>query len=107
MQPASPLDPVAFKAEQRETWASVAPAWKKWWSVIEAGAQSVNEKLVDLARIEPGARVLDVATGLGEPALTAARRAGPRGNVLGVDLSAAMLELARERARAAGIAHVE
>jgi SAM-dependent methyltransferase len=51
--------------------------------------------------------VLDVATGIGEPALTAARAAGPTGSVLGVDLAPQMLAFARERARNANLANVE
>jgi ubiquinone/menaquinone biosynthesis C-methylase UbiE len=103
----SPLDPQEFKATQREIWSSVAPGWKKWWPVFEAGAQPLNERLVDLARVARGARVLDVATGIGEPALTAARRVGPKGSVLGVDLAPGMLEQARERARDAKLANAE
>jgi len=106
MQPTNP-DPDEFKSTQRDIWSSVAPGWKKWWPVFEAGAQPLNERLVALARVERGARVLDVATGIGEPALTAARVAGPTGSVLGVDLAPQMLAFARERARNANLANVE
>jgi len=100
-------DPAEFKAAQREMWSSVAPGWKKWWRVFESGAQPLNERLVELARVAKGSNVLDVATGIGEPALTAARRAGPEGRVLGVDLAPRMLALARERAREARLSNVE
>jgi SAM-dependent methyltransferase len=50
--------------------------------------------------------VLDVGCGCGETSLLAARAASS-GSVLGVDLSAAMLERAGERARAAGVSNVE
>jgi ubiquinone/menaquinone biosynthesis C-methylase UbiE len=40
------------------------------------GAQHVNDRLVDLAEIAPGKRVLDIATGSGERALSAAIRVG-------------------------------
>jgi SAM-dependent methyltransferase len=43
-------------------------------------------------------RVLDLASGRGEPAIPAAVRVAPSGNVVGVDLSEAMLQMARERA---------
>jgi ubiquinone/menaquinone biosynthesis C-methylase UbiE len=52
-------------------------------------------------------RVLDVATGIGEPALTASRAVGAKGRVLGVDWAEQMVALARERARNAGRANVE
>lgn len=88
---------------ERQAWTSVAPAWSAWWRVFEAAARDLNERLVAAAAVEPGHLVLDVATGLGEPALTAARAAGSRGRVLGVDLSRGMLEHAV--ARAGGDAH--
>jgi SAM-dependent methyltransferase len=102
-----PTDPEEFKAAQRAIWSTVAPGWKKWWPLIEACAQPVNERLVELARVRPGSRVLDVASGLGEPALTAARRAGEKGSVLGVDLSPEMLALARDRVIRAKLSNVE
>ena len=54
-----------------------------------------------------GQRVLDIATGSGEPALTAARIVGQSGRVVAVDMSAGMLALARERIDSAGIKNVE
>ena len=60
-----------------------------------------------LAGVRSGSRVLDVAAGYGEPALTAARRAGPEGRVVATDISAAMLAFGRERAAAAGLGNVE
>jgi ubiquinone/menaquinone biosynthesis C-methylase UbiE len=77
----------------------VAAAWSRWWPHFERGAGVISQRMVDLASIEPGDVVLDVATGLGEPALLAAKRVGPSGRVIGIDISPSMLALARERAR--------
>jgi ubiquinone/menaquinone biosynthesis C-methylase UbiE len=66
--------------------------------VVEDGAQPLSQRMIDLAAIGPGQRVLDVATGVGEPALSAARRSGPTARVDAIDSSAAMLDLARARA---------
>lgn len=60
-----------------------------------------------LAGLQPGMRVLDLATGRGEPALRAARRVGPRGLVLGVELSDGMLRMARERAEREGLSNLD
>ena len=84
-----------------------ADGWKRHWDIWEQAAQHLNERLVDLARIRPGHRVLDVATGLGEPAFTAARRVGATGSVVATDLSPAMLSLAREEAIRLGLRNVE
>ncbi len=83
-----------------------AEAWDKWFPVLERGAQILSDRLVELANIGPGDRVLDVATGLGEPAATAARRVGADGDVDGVDLSPGMLEFARRRAARLGLENI-
>jgi demethylmenaquinone methyltransferase / 2-methoxy-6-polyprenyl-1,4-benzoquinol methylase len=57
-----------------------------------------RERAADLAALQPGARALDVATGTGDLALELSRRVGPDGEVVGVDFSEAMLELARRKA---------
>ncbi len=55
-------------------------------------------RAADLARVRPGDRVLDVATGTGDLALELAGRVAPGGEVLGSDFSEGMLEHAREKA---------
>jgi enediyne biosynthesis protein CalE5 len=100
-------DPASLKRDEREAWNKGAASWNKWWPILESAAQSVNERLVELAAVRPGSRVLDIATGTGEPAVTAARVAGPGGRVVAVDQSAEMLAIARERARALGLANLE
>ena len=58
-------------------------------------------RAADLARVGPGSRVLDVATGTGDLAIELARRVSPGGEVLGSDFSEAMLSRARDKAAAA------
>jgi demethylmenaquinone methyltransferase/2-methoxy-6-polyprenyl-1,4-benzoquinol methylase len=57
-----------------------------------------RERAVDMARVYPGARVLDVAAGTGDLTLALARRIGPGGEVLGSDFSEGMLARARTKA---------
>lgn len=66
-----------------------------------------RRRAADLARVGPGSRVLDVATGTGDLAFELAGRIAPGGEVLAVDFSEQMLEVAREKAAArAGAARV-
>ncbi|HZQ83008.1 MAG TPA: methyltransferase domain-containing protein [Gaiellaceae bacterium] len=60
----------------------------------------VQDQLVNLLRIGPGDRVLDLATGTGEVAVRAAKRGG---TVTGLDLTEPMLAKARERAEQEGV----
>ena len=107
MTETSNLDPVEFRAGQRQQWAKAATGWRKWSELIERAARGVSERLVELAGVEPGDRVLDVAAGYGEPTLTAAMAAGPEGEVVATDISAEMLAFGRERAGAAGLGNIE
>lgn len=102
-----PFDPVAFKEAQRLDWQIAAPGWRKWYDMLEAGGEIVSRTLVDLAGIGPGDTVLDVATGYGEPALTAARLVAPTGTVLATDIAADMLDFGRDRFAQAGLDNVE
>jgi ubiquinone/menaquinone biosynthesis C-methylase UbiE len=58
---------------------------------------------LDLAAIAPGERVLDVGCGPGTLALAAKERTGSQGEVCGIDAGAEMIQLAREKARKAGV----
>ena len=102
-----PLDPVDFREAQNKNWDSAAVGWNEWREFAESAGAHISERLVELAGVQPGSRVLDVAAGYGEPALTAALKAGPDGRVVATDISAEMLAFGRERAAAAGLENVE
>ena len=104
---AKAIDAGEFRSAQRQQWNVAATGWRKWSELIDRSAASISDRLVELAGVEPGSRVLDVAAGYGEPSLTAARRAGESGSVVATDISAEMLAFGRERAQAAGIATIE
>lgn len=77
-------------------------ASEKWKAKSAAMGRAVTEVLVEYARPAAGMRVLDLATGTGEPAISLAGLVGPTGRVTGLDLSAELLEVAANRARDRG-----
>ena len=100
------LDSKQYKEAQRQGYDSVAAAWQKWWKTIERGTEKVSKRIVELAEIKPGSKVLDIATGIGEPALTAANRVGKSGHILATDISPQMLSFAKQRAISLGLQDV-
>jgi ubiquinone/menaquinone biosynthesis C-methylase UbiE len=97
------FDSKDFKAQQRQMWDNAAAGWQAWWQTIERGAQKVSDKIVQLAEIKPSDWVLDIATGIGEPAVTAARKVMPDGKVVATDISPQMLAIAKTRAKSLGL----
>lgn len=101
------FDPVKFKETTRVQWETAAEAWHRWGPVIERWLDTATETMLDMARIWPDARVLDVAAGAGGQTLAAARRVGDRGQVLATDISPAILAYAQAVARQAGLNNVD
>jgi ubiquinone/menaquinone biosynthesis C-methylase UbiE len=92
-----------FKAQQRRMWDNAAAGWQAWWPSFERGAQKATDKIAELAEIEPSDWVLDIATGIGELAVTAARKVMPDGKVVATDISPQMLAIAKTRAESLGL----
>lgn len=101
------IDPAEFRDAQHQQWDKASVGWKKHSDFIDNAASHISERLVELAGVAAGSRVLDVAAGYGEPSLTAARVVGPNGKVVATDISAGMLAYGRERAAAAGLENIE
>jgi ubiquinone/menaquinone biosynthesis C-methylase UbiE len=88
-------------------WAQSAEFWRQNDEMEARLTRPVSERMLDMARVSTGMRVLDVACGRGEPAVPAAHWVGPHGWVLGVDLVEGMLQAARERASREGLKNIE
>lgn len=97
---------VQIRDQQRQTWDKFSAGWKKWDDLVLKWISPVGEALIQGARLDATAQVLDIAAGTGEPGLTAASRT-PKGKVVITDLSDRMLEVAAENARQRGIENVE
>ena len=73
------------------------------WLATFGRERAIRERILRLARLEPGESVLDVGCGTGTLAIAAKRQVGPSGTAYGIDASPEMLARAKKKARKAGI----
>lgn len=100
------LDAQQIRHRQRTNWTVAAAGWTQRRSEMSESTRPVTERLIAAARIGPGQRVLDLASGVGDPAIAIAEAVGPNGSVLGLDITQAMLDGAIAYARDQHIANV-
>jgi SAM-dependent methyltransferase len=101
------FDPLRYKETTREQWQQAAEAWHRWSPTIEAWLGESTRVMLDLAEVGSSDRVLDLATGAGEPALTIAERVGPTGYVLATDIAPNLLAFAAQAAADRGLSNLE
>jgi SAM-dependent methyltransferase len=101
------FDAAKYKNAQREQWNKDGAAWRRWNPILDRWYGGVTRQMLDLARIQPDQRILDVAAGAGEPAVSAAERVGSGGYVLATDISEGIVELALQVARERGLKQVK
>jgi ubiquinone/menaquinone biosynthesis C-methylase UbiE len=100
------FDARKYKETTREQWQQAADAWHRYAPTLHAWLGPATERMLELARVGAGQRVLDVAAGAGEQTLAIARRVGPGGSVLATDIAPRILERAAEEVRRAGLPNV-
>jgi ubiquinone/menaquinone biosynthesis C-methylase UbiE len=81
----------------RETWTTRSEHWARWAQEQSRSAQEFNDLLVVAAGVAPGQSVLDLASGVGEPALSIARCLAGDGLVVATDLVPEMFAALRQR----------
>ncbi len=101
------FDSARYKRVTEQQWQAAAKSWHDWGPVLRAWLGPATETMLDMCRVDRGARVLDVAAGAGDQTLLAAQRVGPTGYVLATDISPQILEFALQSARKAGLLQVE
>ena len=103
-QEAPVFDAAKYKSTTRQQWDVAAAAWDRWSPLLREWLGEATELMLDMAGVQTGSRVLDVAAGAGDQTLQAAARVGPRGHVLATDISPKILEFAATQAQRAGLA---
>jgi SAM-dependent methyltransferase len=92
--------------DNRAAWDAAAPGWARWEATVVEWMQPATDRMLALARVAPGAKVIDMACGAGSQTLAAARLCGPGGEVLATDISEEMLHYVRAQASAAGLSNI-
>lgn len=100
------FDPEKFRMATRAQWEAAAQAWDSWAPLLNRWLGDATDVMLDMARVGPDSRVLDIAAGAGEQTLAAARRVGSNGSVLATDISPAILQYALAAARNAGLENI-
>ena len=98
-----------FRRRLHEEWTGekTVAAWRKWHAQIAAFTRGATEAILEAAYLRPGMRVLDLACGVGDPALSIAAAVAPSGRVTATDLGPGMMALAEELARKKGLTNIE
>jgi SAM-dependent methyltransferase len=97
------MDTKGPNAQQIQYWNETAgPKWVALQDMIDDQIRPLGELAMERAALRPGERVLDVGCGCGATTVELARRVAP-GAAVGIDISAVMLERARQQAREQGV----
>lgn len=109
MQTTTPVqfDAIKYKQTTFEQWQSAAEAWYQWSPLLNQWLGKATDKMMEMAAVQPGQHVLDIAAGAGEQSITAAKKVGPSGRVIATDISPNILSFAQKMAKDAGVNNIE
>jgi SAM-dependent methyltransferase len=97
----------AASQQSRATWNAVAPGWYAQREVLWKASRPVSEWMVRRLDPQPGDTVLELAAGLGDTGLMAARLVGESGRGIITDFAHEMVAAARQRAQELGVKNAE
>ncbi len=97
-----------FREQLHHEWTSqeTISAWQKWHTHLADFTRQVTAALLQSAQLRPGMKVLDLASGVGDPALSETAAIAPNGKVTATDLNPAMLDFIRDQARQRNITNI-
>ena len=100
-------DPDQLRALTRETWETAAAGWGREAEAVRRWGMPVSVAMVESLELQPGQRVLELASGPGDTGFMAAELVQPGGTLISSDGAEPMIEVARARAAELGIDNVE
>ena len=95
-----------IREQQKESWNKFSAGWKKWDDLTMDFLKPMGEEIIACINPSGSQKILDVASGTGEPGLTIAAMIS-NGKVILTDLAEDMLDIAKENADAMGISNIE
>lgn len=99
-------DDAAIRAGIHGMWGAVAPAWDKHAEYVDRRGAKATARMLELAELKPGDRVLELACGPDGLGLQAAALVNPGGEVVLSDAAREMTAVAERRAHALGLDNV-
>ena len=98
-----------FRDKLREEWTDeqTVAAWRKWNDRMEEFSHGATAAVLEAAQLLPGMQVLDLASGVGDPALSIAAAVGPSGHVTATDLGPGMIAFAEQLAKKKKLGNIE
>ena len=94
------------RERSRAVWDAMAAGWETARQDLWEFSRPISEWLIERLDPQPGQTILDVAAGVGDTGLLAARRVGEPGRVLLTDFAPGMVAAARRRAAELGVTNV-
>ncbi len=98
-----------FRDKLREEWTDeqTVAAWRKWNDRMSEFTREATAAVLEAAQLRSGMQVLDLASGVGDPALSIAEAVGPSGHVTATDLGPGMIAFAEELAKKKRLGNIE
>jgi SAM-dependent methyltransferase len=102
-----PIDLDVYRDRSHDNWNRIAGNWERNREYIWGATEPVSRRILELADVQAGETVLDIAGGTGDTGFLAAERVGADGKLIETDFAEEMVEAAKRAGDARGIDNAE